>query len=128
MGKAIARKRRRGMTCMLRARLVDRHGRLLRPDNVEAMFFIALSFGDKPGKVRPLGAWALEPSEVILDGLHNDADWSVDVCGYNFRHLIDAGDFKYRSLPRRGEFRYFIRDTSGNISILRFQISEAEYD
>jgi hypothetical protein len=128
MGKATVKKRKCVNTFMLRARLVDRHGRLLRPTAVETIDFIAISIDEKTCEACPLGFCALDPSEVILDELQNDEGWDVDVCGYNFRHLIDAGEFKFASLPRHGEFRYIIRDTSSNVSIVRFQISGTKYD
>jgi hypothetical protein len=128
MGKATVKKRKRANTFMLRARLVNRHGVLLRRTVVETIDFVALTLDEKTGKACPLGICALDPSEVILDGLQNDEDWDVDVCGYNFRHLIDVGTFRIPLRSRDNEFCYIIRDTSSNVSIVRFQICGGKYD
>ena len=122
-----AKKRQLVNTFMLRARLVDRWGRLLRPAAVESIDFALLAADEETGEVWPLGVCALDPSDVVLDGLRND-DWPDDACGYNFRHCVDVGEFELASLPRQSEFRYVIRDTNGKISVVRFQIRGIKHD
>jgi len=107
---------------LLRARLVDRHGALLRPGDVRSIYLAIVGPAQAEVGKTPIAIAALTPAAVVLDGLHIDDDWSVDACGYNFCHGIEAEQFDIASLPARCEFRYIIEDTSGRISVVRFEI------
>jgi hypothetical protein len=128
MVKAIkkSKKRRRKNALLLRARLVNRQGALLRPSDVQSLHFAIAVVGRVNDDVQPIAIAALDSSEVVLDGLRNDNDWSVDACGYNFCHCIDGSEFDSTFPPKRCEFRYLIRDTSDQISVVRFQIGATD--
>ena len=123
-----SKKRRRKNALLLRARLVDRHGALLRPSDVEWLRFAIVEPGQVAEEDQLIAVLALDPTEVVLDGLRNDNDWAVDVCGYNFCHYIDVKGLDLARLPPQCELRYFLRDTTGEVSIIRFSMGAVEYD
>jgi hypothetical protein len=122
------KKRRRKNALLLRARLVDRQGALLRRSGVQSLYFAIVAPGRGDDDERPIAMWPLDPAEVVLDGLQNDEDWSVDACGYNFCHCIDFDELDLTPMPTNSEFRYIIRDTSGETSVVRFQVGRVVHD
>ena len=130
MGNVINRmaRRRRTNAAVLMARLVDRQGALLDRTVVRSIYFIAVEVAHEGGAPQPVACAALEPGEVVLNGLRNDNGWSVDAVGYNFCHRFDLNSL---NLPRDGagcEIRYVIRDTTGEKSVVCFRVGVAEHD
>jgi len=63
----------------------------------------------------------LDKTAVIYDVLQNDATWTVDAIGYNFRHEIDVS--QHEAFPQRGEVyqvRYEIVPAVGQKIVFRF--------
>ena len=109
------------------ARLVDRHGSLLNPAVVKSIDFVAVVV-DEDGVVHSNARVALDPSDVVLDGLRNDEAWSVDAVGYNFCHQFDLSSVNFPRDDASCEIRYIIRDASGESSVVRFQVGVINHD
>ncbi len=66
---------------------------------------------------------ALDKANVIYDALQNDATWTVDTEGYNFRHEIDVS--QNEAFPKAGEIyqvRYEITPVTGQKIVFRFRV------
>jgi hypothetical protein len=121
-------RRRRTDGAVLMARLVDRQGVLLDRSAVQSIYFVAVEVTHVGGAPLPVACAALEPGEVVLDGLQNGNGWSVDAVGYNFCHRFDLNCL---DLPRDGagyEIRYVVQDMAGEISVICFRVRTLEHD
>lgn len=120
--------RRRANAAVLMARLVDRHGALLNRAAVQSIDCVAVVIADEDGVARPIACVELDPSEVVLNSLRNDNSWSVDAVGYNFCHQFDLSNVGFPQDAACYEIRYVIRDTSGETSVVRFQVGVINHD
>jgi hypothetical protein len=91
---------------VLRARILDGAGRPVRATDVVG---IKCSIWDVDSYVR-FAAMDANPYEVVLRCLTQDASWTIDNIGYNFRHnLTDLADFAILAIEDfigRVEVRY----------------------
>jgi hypothetical protein len=120
--------RRRTNAAVLMARLVDRQGALLGRAVLRSIDFVVVAIADERGETHPIACAAVEPNEVVLNGLRNDNGWSVDAIGYNFCHRFDLNSL---NLPRDAagcEIRYVVQDVNGEISVVCFRVRIAEHD
>ena len=65
----------------------------------------------------------LDKANVIYDALQNDATWTVDSTGYNFRHEIDVS--QHEAFPKAGEIyqiRYEVTPVTGQKIVFRFRV------
>ncbi len=65
----------------------------------------------------------LDKANVIYDVLQNDATWTVDSIGYNFRHEIDVS--QHEAFPKAGEIyqiRYEVTPVTGQKIVFRFRV------
>jgi len=111
---------------VLMARIVDGAGTLLRPDEVSLIGYSILERSERDDAnwqaLPEHDCVALDVNEVLLDSLTNDRLWSVDACGFNFRHELRPNRHGF---PRPGvvyELRYLFVLKYGEPAILRFQV------
>jgi hypothetical protein len=112
---------------VLMARIVDRSGVAIRRSDVAA---IEYSIVERQGCRRENFAWVpgrmrigLCVDEVLFDWLEVGVLWTLDVCGYNFRHEIDLG--KAREYSKSGtsyEILYMFTTTFGEKIAIRFEL------
>jgi hypothetical protein len=108
----------------LMARIVDRNGRCVPPDQVAAIRYCIYELRSRGRNQRKALAGheyrRLEVDEVLLDYLETES-WSLDVAGYNFRHVLltsSGGTF-----PKRGsryEILYVFTPGFGAPIVIRF--------
>jgi hypothetical protein len=65
----------------------------------------------------------LSVEEVIFNTLQNDAAWTVDEVGYNFRHELDVSEHEaFTEVWRTYQVRYELLPVTGQKIVLRFQV------
>lgn len=111
---------------VLMARIVDGTGALVRRDEVSLIGYSILEradHSDPDWRVLPEhDCVALDLNEVLLDSLANDRLWSVDACGFNFRHKLCTNR---RGFPQPGaayELRYLFVPKYSEPAVLRFHV------
>ncbi|NOY41889.1 MAG: hypothetical protein GXP26_08645 [Planctomycetes bacterium] len=65
----------------------------------------------------------LAKADVVFDTLQNDAVWTVDAVGYNFRHELDIS--QNEAFSKAGgvyQVRYELTPVSGQKIVFRFQL------
>lgn len=112
-------------TATFMARVETSAGANLVQANVDSIKYTVsvVAKGDLSAKNTILGHEnvALDNTDVVYDVLQNDATWTVDAVGYNFRHEIDVSQFE--AFPVAGEtyqVRYEVTPTSGQNIVFRF--------
>ena len=67
---------------------------------------------------------ALEVAGVVFDELQNDALWTVDAVGYNFRHVLDvATDPAFAVAGRRYLVEFQLTPAAEQVILVRFRIN-----
>ena len=62
--------------------------------------------------------------QVISNSLQNDATWTVDAVGYNFRHAIDVSVHPaFAVAGRRYLIEYTLTPPAGQIILVRYRIN-----
>jgi hypothetical protein len=112
---------------VLMARIVDRSGVAIRRSDVAA---IEYSIVERRGCRRDGFAWSpgrrrvgLCVDEVLFDWLEVGGLWTLDVCGYNFRHEFDVA--QGREFPNAGaafEILYMFTTTFGEKIAIGFEL------
>lgn len=105
---------------VLLARIVDRKGRPIGPDDVAAIECFAQE-EHTCGSVRT--CVAVDPSKIFLPTLSRDKSWTADDIGYNVRHTI-AGVFggACRRLDGRVVVTYLLTLRDGQQVRVRFHL------
>jgi len=66
----------------------------------------------------------LTVAEVIFNTLQNDALWTVDEIGYNFRHVLDvSANQAFAIAGRRFLLEFELTPGSGQVILIRFRIN-----
>ena len=64
----------------------------------------------------------LDEADIIFDTLQDDASWTIDDIGYNFRHTIDVcTNQAFPIAGRRYLVEYRLWPALGDVIIARFQ-------
>lgn len=121
-------------TAVLMARIVDRCGVCIRPDQVAHVCYSIDKLNDAdvdPRSAVPGHADVrLETRDVLFDMLQNDELWDVDAFGFNFRHEIRG--YEDGSFPERGacyEIGYrLVPADGGRATLLRFQVRMSSHE
>ena len=118
-------------SAVLMARIVDAFGASVHPRAVAAISYtLYVMDSRRPRKRRPLHghmAVPLEITEVMFATLQCDVSWTVDVCGYNFRHRIDCSrDRLVASAGARYEAFYLFTPIHGDDQYIRFQLRQGK--
>ncbi len=62
--------------------------------------------------------------QVVFNSLQNDATWSVDAIGYNFRHVLDISTHPaFAVAGRRYMIEYALTPLMGQIILVRYRIN-----
>lgn len=109
-------------TAVLMARLVDHAGVSIRPWMVAAITYSLFELNDGgPVPIAAHVAVPLDVDSVMFDALQTGGDWTVDVCGYNFRHEIDVATAKSFTVARY-VLMYEFTPVDGPRTFIRFQL------
>jgi hypothetical protein len=66
----------------------------------------------------------LAAADVVFDTLQNDARWTVDALGYNFRHTLDVSQSPaFAVAGRRYLVEYRLTPAVGQVILVRFRIN-----
>ncbi|MHC4179512.1 MAG: hypothetical protein ACYSWU_18525 [Planctomycetota bacterium] len=66
----------------------------------------------------------LTVADVIFDTLQNDALWTADETGYNFRHVLDvSANQAFATAGRRFLVEFALTPSSGQVILVRFRIN-----
>lgn len=114
-------------SAILMARVVDSAGANIQQSGISAVkyWIYELDAGRPDAQTVVAGhdAAVLAVSGVVYNTLQSGGLWTVDGVGYNFRHEIDVS--ANAAFPKAGvhyQIRYELTPTSGQKSILRFQM------
>jgi hypothetical protein len=114
-------------SAVLMARIVDAEGIAVQPSGVSAIEYSVFELDpcrpDVLGVISGHEGVALAVNDVVYNSLQTGGLWTVDSLGYNFRHEIDVSQDE--AFPKAGalyQIRYQITPTSGQKSIVRFQV------
>jgi hypothetical protein len=67
---------------------------------------------------------ALPVYQVVFNSLQNDATWTVDAVGYNFRHVLDISSHPaFAVAGRRYLIEYALTPIAGQIILVRYRIN-----
>ena len=67
---------------------------------------------------------SLNVAEVLFDNLQIDANWTVDMIGYNFRHVLDVFEHQaFAVAGRRYLIEYQLSPVLGQMILVRFRIN-----
>jgi hypothetical protein len=67
---------------------------------------------------------ALTVNDLIFNTLQNDALWTVDETGYNFRHVLDvSANQAFTIAGRRFLVEFELTPNSGQVILVRFRIN-----
>jgi hypothetical protein len=62
--------------------------------------------------------------QVVFNSLQNDATWTVDSIGYNFRHILDiSAHAAFAAAGRRYLIEYALTPLAGQIILVRYRIN-----
>jgi hypothetical protein len=62
--------------------------------------------------------------QVVFNSLQNDATWTVDAIGYNFRHVLDVSTHPaFAVAGRRYLIEYALTPTAGQVILVRYRIN-----
>jgi hypothetical protein len=114
-------------SAVLLARIVDSAGDVVQQSGVSAISYSVFELDpcrpDVLAAVTGHDDVALDVGDVIFDTLQMGVLWTVDEIGYNFRHEIDVSeDEAFPKAGARYQVRYEITPTSGQKTIVRFQV------
>ncbi len=66
---------------------------------------------------------SLTIASVIFDTLQDDAIWTIDSTGYNFRHTVDiSADEAFAIAGRAYLVEYVLTPSSGQVILIRFRV------
>jgi hypothetical protein len=66
----------------------------------------------------------LPVSQVVLNSLQNDATWTVDAIGYNFRHVLDISAHPaFAVAGRKYLVEYALTPILGQVILVRYRIN-----
>lgn len=80
-------------TVTLLARVLHWDGSVILPADVSSIQYTAYTIGSSGGTRTPIAGHtgqSLVVADVLFGTLQNDARWTADKIGYNFRHTIDV--------------------------------------
>jgi hypothetical protein len=112
----------------LLARVVGKDGaQILQADIASAKYSVYLlddQDADSRTAITGHSDVALIVADVIFDTLQNDALWSVDAIGYNFRHVLDvSANQAFTIAGRRFLVEFELTPSSGQVILVRFRIN-----
>jgi hypothetical protein len=109
---------------VLMARIVDQAGVCIRPWNVKAVTYSLFELRvDGPLLVAGHADVPFNVDDVLFDSLQVGGEWSMDVCGYNFRHEIHvAHPRRHPCRVVRFELVYQLESVEGLKTSIRFQL------
>ncbi len=114
-------------SAVLLARVVDSQGLPVTQASVASVEYsiFALEVDDPLTLTAVVGheAVTLDIADVIFDTLQNDAAWTLDEVGYNFRHEVDVTTNEaFPQVGRVYQIRYEMLPLSGQKIVFRFQV------
>ena len=112
----------------LLARVVGNDGQAIARAAIDAVHYSVFLLDDFDPDARSAVAGhddaALDVEDVVFDTLQNDARWTVDGIGYNFRHALDVRE--HPALPVAGR-RYLVEfrltPIAGQPILVRFRLN-----
>jgi hypothetical protein len=112
----------------LLARVVGKDGaNIVQADIASAKYSVYLlddQDADSRAAVAGHSDVALNVSEVVFNTLQNDALWTVDETGYNFRHVLDVTEHQaFTVAGRRFLVEFALTPNSGQVILVRFRIN-----
>ena len=67
---------------------------------------------------------ALSVADLVLNTLQNDALWTVDENGYNFRHVLDVSEHQaFTVAGRRFLVEFELTPGTGQVILVRFRLN-----
>lgn len=112
----------------LLARVVGKDGaEIVQTDITSVKYSVhLLDDQDADGRTAITGhsAVALAVADVVFNTLQNDALWTVDEIGYNFRHVLDvSANQAFTIAGRRFLVEFELTPGSGQVVLVRFRIN-----
>jgi len=114
-------------TATFMARVEDSLGANLTQADVAAIEYTISAVGNDqaapPNTILGHENRTLDKANVVYDVLQNDATWTVDAVGYNFRHEVDVS--LHEAFPKAGEVyqvRYEVTPVVGQKIVFRFRV------
>jgi hypothetical protein len=109
---------------VLMARIVDEAGVCIRRRMMAAVNYSLYELAaNGPTLVAGHDAVLLKVHDVMFDSLRIGGEWSIDVCGYNFRHEFNAPDIHRVSRRAvRCALVYEFTPFDGPATFIRFQL------
>ncbi len=112
----------------LLARVVGKDGaNIVQADIASAKYSVYLlddQDADSRTAITGHTAVGLTVADVVFNTLQNDALWTVDEIGYNFRHVLDvSANQAFTIAGRRFLVEFELTPSSGQVILLRFRIN-----
>jgi hypothetical protein len=117
----------RGGTATLMARIANGAGEPINQASLlEIRYTVYQRAVDDPDDLTPVAghdAVELAIAEAVFDAPVDDAAWTIDETGYNFRHEIDAsGPPPFARAGAIYQVRYELTPVAGQKIVVRFQL------
>jgi hypothetical protein len=112
----------------LMARIVGANGVNITQADIATISYSAFLLDDRnPDSRTPVtghSAITLPVYQVVFNTLQNDATWTVDSIGYNFRHVLDTAVHPVFAVAgRRYLVEYALTPLSGQVVLVRYRIN-----
>ena len=112
----------------LLARVVGKDGQnILQADIASAKYSVYLlddQDADSRTAITGHSDVALSVADVVFNTLQNDALWTVDETGYNFRHVLDVSEHQaFTVAGRRFLVEFELTPGTGQVILVRFRLN-----
>ncbi len=112
----------------LLARVVGKDGQnILQADVASAKYSVYLlddQDADSRTAITGHSDVALSVPDLVLNTLQNDALWTVDETGYNFRHVLDVSEHQaFTVAGRRFLVEFELTPSTGQVILVRFRLN-----
>jgi hypothetical protein len=115
-------------SAVLLARVVGIDGENITQADIAAIHYSVYLLDDQDADSRTAvtghSQVALGVSQVVFDTLEQDATWTVDSIGYNFRHVLDVSAHPaFPAAGRRYLIEYTLTPQSGQAILVRYRMN-----
>jgi hypothetical protein len=112
----------------LLARVVGQDGTPIQQADIASAKYSVYLLDDQDADSRTAvsghGDVALSVADVIFNALQDDALWTVDQIGYNFRHALDVSEHQaFTAAGRRFLVEFELRPGAGQVILVRFRLN-----